>query len=372
MIRVGITGQEGFVGKHLYNTLNLLPDEFQLINFKRSYFDSESELSAFVAKCDCIVHLAAMNRHNDPQTIYQTNIGLVEKLINAIDKAGNKPHVLFSSSSQEERDNLYGKSKKEGRQIFVEWSKKHNVPFTGLVIPNVFGPFGKPFYNSFIGTFSHQLNHGETPTIEVDGQVKLIYVAKLVQEIIQEIRQPKHQETHSVAHEHEAKVTDVLTLLKSYQSVYLENGNIPKLESKFELDLFNTFRSYIDYNSYYPKHFKKHSDQRGDFVELIRLGEGGQVSFSTTVPGITRGNHFHTRKIERFAVIKGRAKIEFRKMDDSQVYSFELDGENPSYVDMPIWFTHNIQNIGDDILYTMFWINEPYDAADPDTYMLEV
>jgi UDP-2-acetamido-2,6-beta-L-arabino-hexul-4-ose reductase len=197
-------------------------------------------------------------------------------------------------------------------------------------------------------------------------------VAKLVQEIIQEIRQPKHQETHSVAHEHEAKVTDVLTLLKSYQSVYLENGNIPKLESKFELDLFNTFRSYIDYNSYYPKHFKKHSDQRGYFVELIRLGEGGQVSFSTTVPGITRGNHFHTRKIERFAVIKGRAKIEFRKMDDSQVYSFELDGENPSYVDMPIWFTHNIQNIGDDILYTMFWINEPYDAADPDTYMLEV
>jgi len=117
---------------------------------------------------------------------------------------------------------------------------------------------------------------------------------------------------------------------------------------------------------------KKHSDERGSFVETIKLKSGGQVSFSTTVPGITRGNHFHTRKAERFAVIKGVAKIELRKIGTDEKYTFILDGENPSYVDMPIWFTHNITNIGNEELYTIFWINEEYNSEDPDTYFEEV
>ena len=131
-------------------------------------------------------------------------------------------------------------------------------------------------------------------------------------------------------------------------------------------------RCYIDFENHYPVKFTQHKDNRGAFVELIRLGIGGQCSFSTTVSGITRGNHFHTRKIERFAVIKGKALIQLRKIDSDQVYDFYLDGTEPSYVDMPIWYTHNIKNIGNEELYTMFWINEPYNVDNPDTYFEEV
>jgi len=128
----------------------------------------------------------------------------------------------------------------------------------------------------------------------------------------------------------------------------------------------------MDVKNHFPINFTKHTDARGSFVEVIRLGIGGQVSFSTTVPGITRGNHFHTRKIERFAVIKGKALIQLRKIGTNEVLEFYLDGEKPSYVDMPIWYTHNIKNIGDEVLYTNFWINEPYNPADADTYFVEV
>ena len=112
----------------------------------------------------------------------------------------------------------------------------------------------------------------------------------------------------------------------------------------------------------------EHADDRGAFVEIARLGIPGQTSFSTTLPGITRGNHYHTRKIERFAVIKGKALIQLRRIGTNEVHDFYLDGNEPAYVDMPIWFTHNIKNIGDDTLYTNFWINEPYDEKDPDTW----
>jgi len=150
------------------------------------------------------------------------------------------------------------------------------------------------------------------------------------------------------------------------------HGIIPNFDSKFELNLFNTFRSYIDLKSYYPKYYKNNIDSRGNFVEIIKLNSGGQISFSTTKKNITRGNHFHTRKIERFSVIKGEAIIKLRKKDSSEVFSFTLSGDKPSYVDMPIWFTHNITNVGSEDLYTIFWINEFYNENDTDTYFEKV
>jgi UDP-2-acetamido-2,6-beta-L-arabino-hexul-4-ose reductase len=156
--------------------------------------------------------------------------------------------------------------------------------------------------------------------------------------------------------------------LNTYKLKYFENGQIPSFNSQFEKNLFNTFRTYFDFNAYFPVKYKNNIDQRGNFVEIIKLETGGQVSFSTTKSGVTRGNHFHTRKIERFSVIKGKALIQLRKIGSTKVYDYYLSGDNPSYVDMPIWYTHNIKNIGDEELYTMFWINEFYDEKDPDTY----
>lgn len=372
MIKIGITGQAGFVGTHLYNTLGLFPDEFKRVDFQKEYFTNHDKLNEFVAQCDIIVHFAAMNRHNDPHVIYDTNIGLVQKLIKSLEVTHSKAHVLFSSSTQEERDNLYGKSKKEGRELIMDWAKESGGKFTGMIIPNVFGPFGHPNYNSVVATFCHKLARKETPSIEVDGDLKLIYVGELVNAILAEIRNGKGNPEIVVPYTSQSKVSQLLSLLESYKEQYQDNGIIPVIKNIFELNLFNTFRCYMDIANHFPVKFLEHTDPRGSFVEIIRLGIGGQVSFSTTVPGITRGNHYHTRKIERFAVIKGKALIQLRRIGTDEVLDFYLDGNEPAYVDMPIWYTHNIKNIGDEILYTNFWINEFFDPNDSDTYFENV
>jgi UDP-2-acetamido-2,6-beta-L-arabino-hexul-4-ose reductase len=372
MLKIGITGQAGFVGTHLYNTLGLQPAEFERIPFHKDYFSNQQQLELFVSKCDVIVHLAAMNRHNDSQVIYNTNIELAQKLVNALEYTQSKAHVLFSSSIQEERDNEYGRSKKAARELLYNWSKQSGGKFTGLIIPNVFGPFGHPNYNSVIATFCHQLTNNETPTIAVDGELKLIYVGELVEVILSALKNAKSQAETIVPFTSTAKVSKILLLLEKYKSEYQEKGIIPSINSTFELNLFNTFRCYMDLATHFPVSFLEHTDDRGSCVEIIRLGVGGQVSFSTTLPGITRGNHYHTRKIERFAVIKGKALIQLRRSGTDEVLDFYLDGDAPSYVDMPIWFTHNIKNIGDEVLYTNFWINEYYDPNDPDTYFENV
>ena len=372
MIKIGITGQEGFVGTHLNNTLKLLPNDYACVDYDRSFFSNNDLLDNFVVQCDVIVHLAAMNRHNDPELIYNTNIKLVQKLIGSLERTSSKAHIVFSSSSQENRDNPYGKSKKEGRILLERWAFLNGGSMTGLLIPNVFGPFGNPYYNSVVATFSHQVSHGELPEIEIDGELKLIYVEELVSEILNKVSEKKNELLYYVPHTSTCKVSKLLFLLKKYKKIYQDKGEIPELDSTFELNLFNTFRSYMDISNHFPFKLNQHTDSRGSFVEIIRLGIGGQVSFSTTKPGVTRGNHFHTRKIERFAVIKGKALIQLRRIGTNEVHDFYLNGDEPAYVDMPIWYTHNIQNIGEDTLYTNFWINEPYNPEDADTFFEEV
>lgn len=367
-MKVGITGQSGFIGAHLYNTLCLEPETFEIIDFDKSFFDDDANLDLFVKNCDIIVHLAAMNRHENPQVIYDNNIQLVQKLIGSLERTNSKAHVLFSSSSQEEKDNLYGKSKLEGRNLLANWAQTNGGKFSGMIIPNVFGPFGEPFYNSFIATFCHQLNIGQIPTIQQDTEVNLIFVGELVQEIINEIKAGISHSEFKIESTSSVKVSQILAILRNFKSMYLENGQIPELKTDFEFQLFNTFRSFIDYKNLFPRKYIQHCDDRGAFVELIRMEIGGQCSFSTTKPGITRGNHYHTRKIERFSVIKGKALIQLRKINTDEVLEFTLDGEEPAYVDMPVWYTHNMKNIGTEELLTIFWINEPYNSEDTDTY----
>jgi UDP-2-acetamido-2,6-beta-L-arabino-hexul-4-ose reductase len=373
MKRIGITGKSGFIGTHLSNTINLNPDKYQLIDFEDNYFDDLSKLNEFVKSCDTIVHLAALNRHNDPEEIYRINILLVQNLINALESTGSKPHIVFSSSTQEERENPYGKSKKKGRELLENWAQKNGGRFTGIIIPNVFGPFGNPFYNSFIATFSYQLARNLDTNIELDSEVGLIFVDELVSEIISIIENdPYNPISIKLAETSRYKVSEVLNLLNSFKDQYLMQGIIPEIDNKFKQNLFNTFRSYIDLKKFYPFSYKLNKDDRGTFVEILKLYSGGQISFSTTKPAITRGNHFHTRKIERFVVIKGEAIIKMRKINNDEVFEFKLNGDEPGFVDMPIWYTHNITNVGNSELITLFWINEFYNPDDPDTFFEDV
>ncbi|CAL2090775.1 UDP-2-acetamido-2,6-beta-L-arabino-hexul-4-ose reductase [Tenacibaculum sp. 190524A05c] len=373
-IKVGITGQNGFMGSHVFNFLGTKTEEIERVDFKRNFFENISDLQRFVKSCDVIVHIAAMNRHENQQVIYDTNVELVQKLIQACKTERVTPKIIFSSSTQEERDNLYGKSKRDGRQLLEDWAIKEGGEVSSLLIPNVFGPFGKPFYNSFIATFCHQIIEGQEPTVINDSSVNLIYINQLSEVFYQEIIKKNTEKIKSyvVPHTSSYKVSEILTLLNGFKSQYVDNGQVPKVNlNSFELDLFNTFTSFIP-KDYFPRKFTKHSDNRGAFVEVMRAETAGQSSYSTTVPGITRGNHYHTRKVERFAVISGKALIQLRKIDSDEVFEYILDGEEPAYVDMPIWYTHNIKNIGDTELITIFWINEPYNPEDADTYFVKV
>jgi UDP-2-acetamido-2,6-beta-L-arabino-hexul-4-ose reductase len=368
MIKVGVTGVNGFIGYHLCHTLALRKEEFSLIEFQRNIFDDNEKLDAFVSECDAIVHLAALNRHMDHRVIYETNTSLVNNLVAALKRTKSKPHLIISSSIHEEMKNSYGKSKKKGRLMLSKWSNQNGGKLSGLIIPNVFGPFCKPNYNSVIATFCHQLVCGETPRIDVDARLKLIYVGDLVEEIINLILKKDNTHELFIPYKEEINVSEVLDLLQHFRLSYHDKGEIPSLLNNFEMQLFNTYRSYMDIPAYFPQTFIQYSDSRGFFVEIARHGISGQTSFSTSFSGITRGNHFHKRKFERFAVIRGKALIQLRKVGTDDVHNFYLDGDKPSYVDIPIWYTHNIKNIGDDILYTIFWINEPFNSNDTDTF----
>lgn len=346
-----------------------------MVPFLDSYFENQDKLKKFVIDCDAIVHLAAMNRHGDPQVIYDTNLKLVKQLIEAMEVTDSRPHVLFSSSTQEERDNLYGKSKQDGRMLLKQWAERNQSRFTGFIIPNVFGPFGNPFYNSVVATFCHQLTHNEHPKIDIDANLQLIYVNELVDLFYQKMTDPAEGsdiDTFKVQYTSENKVSEILQILENFKKVYFEGHGFPELRSTFEVNLFNTFRSYMDHIARFPVLLKKNPDQRGVFIETIKTSLGGQFSFSTTIPGITRGNHFHTRKIERFIVIRGKAIIELRRIGATEILHFELNGEQPSFVDMPVWYSHNITNVGNEELITLFWINEFFNPDDPDTYFEKV
>lgn len=371
MKQVGITGQSGFIGRNLYNFLNLKKDNIKLINFKDEYFADETEIDNFVKQCDVIVHLAALNRHNDENEILKINVNLVKKLIKSTEKTGKFPHIIFSSSTQEDRNNPYGKSKSEGRKLFEEWRKRNNSKFTGLIIPNVFGQWGMPFYNSVISTFSYQLTHNDIPQIQIDNYLNLIYVGNLIDIIFKIIINEESNDSYFVLEDEGYKVTDLLKILNHYKEIYFEKNIIPEFKSRFEVNLFNTFRSYID-ESYYPRYISKNTDNRGYLTEIVKEYTGGQTFFSSTEPGITRGNHFHIRKIERFCVIKGKGLIRLREIGEEKIREYEVTGENPSFVDMPVWVTHSITNIGEDELLTLFWTNEIFNPEDSDTYFEEV
>lgn len=371
MKKIGITGIPGFIGSHLANYLAAFKDEYDILPCEDGYFDEGEQLIDFTSKADVIVHLAGVNRHEDENFVYARNVELASKLVEALQASGNRPQVIFSSSTQETRDNSYGKGKKEARILLGRWAEKEGAGFAGLIIPNVFGPFGKPYYNSVVATFCHQINTGEKPQIKVDAELELIYIADLIRFIKDVVDTGKSDPGIKVPCTGKMTVSHVLSLLSAYGYGYLNDHIIPALKNPLETALFNTLRSYRDDRDHAAS-LIMHRDERGHLVEIVKEGCGGQSFFSFTRPGVTRGNHFHTRKIERFCVVKGEAVIRMRRLGTDEVIDFGVSGDHPVALDIPVFYTHNITNTGNSDLLTLFWSNEIYNPGDPDTYYAEV
>ncbi|MCI0498753.1 MAG: NAD-dependent epimerase/dehydratase family protein [Planctomycetales bacterium] len=368
--KIGITGLSGFVGTHLRDRLSR-EQEMEVLPFEDGYYDNPEAFVEFAKKADVIVHLAGVNRH-EPQVVYQKNIELMEKLLEYVDASGNKPCILFSSSTQIERDNEYGRGKKRAMELLEAWSQKTGAFAVSMVVPNVFGDGGRPFYNSVVATFCYQVTHGQQPTILHDGLMTMIYINNLVEDIVKLIKEPPGgYRVEYIKPRAEIKVSELLTRLNKYKDFYYGSGMVPSVGSDFERDLYNTFITYMDASDW-ERHLKLNTDERGSFVEVFKLENGGQVSFSTTRPGITRGNHYHIRKNEKFCVVSGQASIKLRRIGTDKVIEYKVSGDKPSWVEMPIYYTHNITNIGEMELVTLFWINEHFNPDDPDTFFEKV
>lgn len=245
MIKVGITGQDGFLGKNLSISLNLYKDKYEVVPFYNDYFYNDIKLINFVTSCDIIVHLAAKSRHINPNMVYDLNMGIIKKLIWTLEITNSKAHILYSSSIQEDMDTPYAKSKKEGRELLAEWCKKNGSLFTGFIFPNIFGPYCKPYYASFIATFCHQIINNETPKIDVDRKMGLIYVDEVMHIIIEAISKKINSTYYKVEPTSNQNVSEVLLVLQSFNESYKKNKDIKIFESSFEKNLFDTFKSYF-------------------------------------------------------------------------------------------------------------------------------
>lgn len=377
-MKIAITGHKGFIGKHLINTLiyKLNFDKKSLCFIEKEDFNNSIQLQNKLLDCLIVLHFAGVNRHEDNKFLFEENIRLSKLLIDNISKSTKT--VIFASSIQQDFNNPFGESKLKCSQLFNDWAIKNSSSFINLKIPNIYGPFGKPYYNSFVSTFCINLILNKKSNINKDSNINLLYIDDLIEKIasiiFNKLDKPNEIKSFEVASFNSldtSSVKKIFDILENQWKKY-QNNTIPNISSSLEKNLFNTLRSFIEYSKYFPKTLEKHNDDRGFFSELLRTDGRGQFSISSTIPGVTRGNHFHTRKIERFAVVQGQALVELRKIDSDEKYSFLLNGDNLDFIDIPIWYTHNIKNIGNDVLLTLFWINEPYDSENSDTYFHKV
>jgi UDP-2-acetamido-2,6-beta-L-arabino-hexul-4-ose reductase len=365
-LRVGITGYKGFIGYYLSIFIKHLANELIFVPCPAGSFEDQTKLNHFVKKCDVIVHLAAKNKKF--KNVFQTNVELVKKLVLALETELSPKHIIFSSSSQKDKDNSYGRSKKKGQEILENWSIKSNYTLSTLIIPNVFGAFCKPFHSSVISTFCYLLNNNQEPEIYDDEKISFIYVENLVEIIVDLIRSNNFKnQIIKIKADECLKVSDVLSKLILFKKSYLGSGAIPKLSTNFDMDLFNTFRSYID-NSALPKDLHLINDKEEHRFEIIKDNNGGNTSFSFTKPGTITGNYFHTRKIERFCIVSGDAIVRLRRLENNEIIEYKISGKNPKVIDLPIYHTHNIENIGKSNLLTIHWRIENYFQNESHTY----
>jgi UDP-2-acetamido-2,6-beta-L-arabino-hexul-4-ose reductase len=363
MTTIGITGVRGLIGWHLRSLLHG-QSGLTVSGADRETFASTKQLDAFVRGCDAIVHLAGMNRGDDRE-IEATNLALARALIESCERTQRRPHIVFSSSIHAFAETPYGRSKRSCGELFRRWSRGWGTTFTNLILPHVFGEGGRPFYNSVVSTFCYQLARGEEPAITRDSELELLHAQEVSRSVLGVLQHPVDDDVRLSGQP--ITVSALLANLQNLAQLYRRNI-VPDLTNKLDLFLFNTYRSYL-FPNHYPVAVDLRSDARGVLFEAMKALSSGQCFLSTTKSGVTRGDHYHTCKFERFLVVGGEGLIRIRKIFDNQIFEFRVAGERPQYVDMPTLHTHNITNVGSSDLVTLFWSNEFFDPERPDTYI---
>jgi UDP-2-acetamido-2,6-beta-L-arabino-hexul-4-ose reductase len=362
-MKIVVTGGYGFLGWHLRARLRALTGH-QVVAVGRHDF---GRLRSEVRHADAVIHVAGVNRGTDSE-VEKGNVQLAHAVSQAVGESWDSPRLVFANSIQCGNDTPYGRGKAEARDILAAAAKSVGSPFVDVVLPNLFGEHGRPDYNSFVATFAHAAANGGTPAVQ-DRPVELLHAQQAAQELIKAVDLVREatirpEGTHTT-------VETVWQFLEQAHELY-KVGDIPSLTTQLEVDLFNTLRSSM-FPAAYPIPVVLKSDKRGDLVECVRSHGGqGQSFVSTSVPRMTRGEHFHLGKVERFLVLRGRARISLRRLFHDEVVSFDVSGVEPVIVDMPTMWVHNITNTGSDELVSFFWTHTLFDPDAPDTYAEKV
>lgn len=371
-MKILVTGSAGFVGRNLVLELHNRGHHVLGCTLETT----REELEQYTKECGFVFHLAGVNRPKEEKEFFEGNAGFTGELLALLEQAGNKSPVALSSSIQAERDNPYGRSKRQAEDLLFAHGEQTGAPVYVYRLPNLFGKWSIPNYNSVVATFCFNIARGLPVTIhDPDSEVTLCYIDDLLEEFLRcmdgkPTPYEKDSQYCTVPEVYRRTVGQIASLLQGFRESR-RTLSLPDLSAPFERKLYSTYLSYLpEENFSYP--LVTHSDHRGSFTEFLRTPDRGQVSVNVSKPGITKGDHWHHTKNEKFLVVSGQALIRFRRVDGEEILEYPVNGNRLEVVDIPPGYTHTITNTGNTDLVTVMWVNECYAPNKPDTYVLEV
>ncbi len=371
MGKVVVTGARGFIGRNLAATLSLQPGvEVLAVEVE----DTPEVLAARLADAEFVFHLAGINRPQDPAEFARGNGEATRELLDRLRATGRRVPVLISSSTQAGLDNPYGVSKREAERLVRAYGAETGAPVHVFRLPNVFGKWSRPNYNSVVATFCHNTARGLPLQVhDPDRELELVHVDDVVAEFLAAFRGEPHRGPDG---EPAVRRTFTITLGELARRIGAfprtrETREVPEVGDELTRRLYSMYLSYLPQDQFaYPLDTRR--DPRGWLAEILRGPAFGQIFVSSTKPGIARGHHWHHTKVEKFLVVRGQAVIRFRPISGDEVIEYHVSGEDPRVVDIPPGYTHSITNIGEEELITLFWASEPFDPGRPDTHALQV
>ena len=369
-MKILITGAGGFIGKNLISALQARGQNEIL------FFDAETPmecLERYCAECKFVYHLAGVNRPKQQEEFMQGNCGFTDTLLRTLIKYKNRCPVMFASSTQAALPNLYGRSKKAGEELLYQYERETGAKVYVFRFPNVFGKWSKPNYNSAIATFCYNISHDMPITVNDESTVlNLAYIDDVAEALAALIDGKATMEGSYcvVPVLHSATLGDIANRIRSFRTIR-ENGTLPDMSDALTRKLYATYLSFLPTMEFaYP--LQTHEDARGSFTEFLRSPAGGQVSVNVSKPGVVKGNHWHHTKAEKFLVVSGSGVIKFRRTDMDDVVEYHVSSKKLVVVDIPVGYTHNIENSGKTDMVTLMWSSECFDPAHPDTIAAEV
>lgn len=382
-MKILVTGAKGFIGKNLIATLNNIRtgkditfgDLGDITVYEYDLDSNPALLGLYCADCDFVFHLAGVNRPKNQSEFMEGNFGFTTTLLDQLKAHDNHCPIMISSSIQADLDNPYGYSKKAGEDLMFNYGEETGAPVYVYRFSNVFGKWCRPNYNSAIATFCHNISHNLSIQVnDRNAVLNLIYIDDLVVELLNALKgkPSKNKEGYCyVPVTHTALLGEIVDLIYSFRASRKDYTVPDMTKGGLSQKLYATYLSYLPTDEFcYP--LKMNIDERGSFTEILRTPERGQFSVNITKPGVTKGNHWHHTKNEKFVVVSGKALIQFRNLNSEQIIEYHVSGDKAEVVDIPTGYTHNIINEGNTDLVTFMWCSECFDSKHPDTYLLEV